>query len=875
MNINLKPVVNDFSAIKEGVAAVYLEEAYGSELAATQLALEHEAYTLGEARFHKMMERQMKAGQFADNAAAKPLMGVLMGKLAERTTAWVAEIASKKCRQPHAYKTINIVGVEKACAITLKVLMGRLAKEENVNMTNLANSIGSAMEDEARYGSLRELEGKYFEKHIAKALNQRTDAEHKKIFLSAVISHLSESQKKPWESWSKPVVIATGIRMLEGVIEATGLIETDTISKGTSEEQRCVWLAPEYVDQIAKRAFSLAGMAPVHQPMVVPPKPWTDIKGGGYHAQGRKPLSLIRTGSKKALMRYADVSMPEVYESINIIQNTGWKVNQSVLSVVNVIKEMANPMVESLPSFEKGSLPEREAGMDEQPETLKRWKKAASAVYRKEKARVSRRLSMEFLIEQANKFSSFATIWFPYNMDWRGRVYAVSSFNPQSDDMGKGLLTLAEGKPLGASGMYWLKFHAANCAGVDKVELKDRIQWVEDNQQNIIDSANSPLDFPFWAEQDSPFCFLAACIELRNAWAEGLGYVCSLPVAFDGSCSGIQHFSAMLRDEIGGAAVNLTPSDKPRDIYGIVAGRVNEMLDAEIESGSENSVKVVTKDNGEITERLIYGTKALAQMWKDYVVTRTVTKRSVMTLAYGSAEFGFRDQILEDTVSPSLDAGETFFADAQQCAGFMAKLIWVSVGQVVVKAVEAMKWLQSAASLLAATVKDKEGNVIREALPTHWVTSDGFPVWQEYRKPEQTRLNLLFLGSFHIKPTINIGVKEIDKHKQKTGIAPNFVHSQDGAHLRRTVRHAAIKHGIESFAVIHDSFGTIPADAGSLFVAVREAMVDTYEHHDVIQDFYEQFADQLHESQLKKLPAVPAKGNLDIRDILKSDFAFA
>ena len=35
----------------------------------------------------------------------------------------------------------------------------------------------------------------------------------------------------------------------------------------------------------------------------------------------------------------------------------------------------------------------------------------------------------------------------------------------------------------------------------------------------------------------------------------------------DGSCNGLQNFSAMLRDEVGGKAVNLIPSDKPQDVY--------------------------------------------------------------------------------------------------------------------------------------------------------------------------------------------------------------------------------------------------------------------------------------------------------------------
>ncbi|MGS8305965.1 DNA-directed RNA polymerase, partial [Salmonella enterica] len=158
----------------------------------------------------------------------------------------------------------------------------------------------------------------------------------------------------------------------------------------------------------------------------------------------------------------------------------------------------------------------------------------------------------------------------------------------------------------------------------------------------------------------------------------------------------------------------------------------------------------------------------------------------------------------------------------------------------------------------------------------HWVTPDGFPVWQEYRKPVQTRLNLMFLGQIRLQPTVNTNKDSgIDARKQESGIAPNFVHSMDGSHLRMTVVRSYEVYGVESFALIHDSFGTIPADAGNLFKAVRETMVNTYEENDVLADFRDQFADQLHESQLDKMPEMPAKGALDLQEILKSDFAFA
>ncbi|MCY4724629.1 DNA-dependent RNA polymerase, partial [Escherichia coli] len=92
----------------------------------------------------------------------------------------------------------------------------------------------------------------------------------------------------------------------------------------------------------------------------------------------------------------------------------------------------------------------------------------------------------------------------------------------------------------------------ANTAGVDKVDFAERIKFIDDNHENIMSVAADPIANTWWAEQDSPFCSLAFCFEYAGVQHHGMNYNCSLPLAFDGSCSGIQHFSAMLRDEIGG-----------------------------------------------------------------------------------------------------------------------------------------------------------------------------------------------------------------------------------------------------------------------------------------------------------------------------------
>lgn len=885
---------HDFSDVSNAIEPFnLLADHYGQDLAVKQLQLEHEAYTEGERRFIKNLERQTERGELADNQVAKPLMQTLVPKIAQAVKEWHEGPDGKlsTSRPSVAFTMLSTedkavkdrslrISCESAAVIVLKVILSKLVKPEGIPITPMASAIGRTLEDEIRFGRIRDKEQEHFKKAIAENLNKRAGASYKKAYMQAVeTSMLEQGQlEDAWGTWSPTEAVHVGIKMLEIVIQSTQLVELKRYGAGNAAaDVEMVHLSDFWVKKMAQRGFSLAGIAPVYQPCVVPPKPWTGVVGGGYWAKGRRPLPLIRLGSKSAVARYEDVYMPEVYDAVNIIQNTPWKVNKKVLDVVNMVEKLNNTPIDDIPQMEPLK-PEDYAGETE--EELKAWKKAAAGIYRREKARQSRRLSLSFIVNQANKFSQFKAIWFPYNMDWRGRVYAVPMFNPQGNDMQKGLLTLAVGKPIGADGFKWLKVHGANCAGVDKVTFEERIKWVEDNHDNIMSAAKAPMDsIEWWGKLDSPFCFLAFCFEYAGVMHHGLSYSCSLPIAFDGSCSGIQHFSAMLRDHIGGHAVNLTPSGKVQDIYRIVSDRIEEELKVLLVNGTDNEmVTHEDKKTGEITERLKLGTRELARQWLTYGMSRKVTKRSVMTLAYGSKEYGFADQVYEDIVMPAIDSGSgAMFTEPSQASRFMAKMIWEAVSVTVVAAVDAMKWLQGAAKLLAAEVKDKKtGEIMKPCLPVHWVTPDGFPVWQEYRKKDTTRLNLMFLGSFNLQPTVNKGTKkELDKHKQESGISPNFVHSQDGSHLRKTVVHTHRKYGVMSFAVIHDSFGTIPADAEYLFRGVRETMVETYRDNDVLLDFYEQFEYQLHESQRDKLPELPKKGKLNIEDILSSDFAFA
>jgi len=52
----------------------------------------------------------------------------------------------------------------------------------------------------------------------------------------------------------------------------------------------------------------------------------------------------------------------------------------------------------------------------------------------------------------------------------------------------------AEAKPLGESGLRWLKIHLANLYGYDKGNFEERVNFVTEHLDDIYDSAEKPLE---------------------------------------------------------------------------------------------------------------------------------------------------------------------------------------------------------------------------------------------------------------------------------------------------------------------------------------------------------------------------------------------
>ena len=420
--------------------------------------------------------------------------------------------------------------------------------------------------------------------------------------------------------------------------------------------------------------------------------------------------------------------------------------------------------------------------------------------------------------------------------------------NPQADDLGRSLLHFARGEPLGEDGANWLAVHVANLFGVDKVSMAARLQWVVDNTELLLDSAMDPLDGKrFWLTAAHPWQALAACFEWMGYLVQGPAYVSRLPIAMDGSCNGLQHYSALLRDEVGGHATNLTSSAEPQDIYQIVADRTLETLKArrkeELRAGQSE--------------------ETLCSRWLANGVSRQMVKRPVMTLPYGATKYGMRDQILKEVRKVQEETGTPVFADSDGFAEakYLGDAVYDCIGSVVIAAREAMDWLQCAARVAA-----------QDGLPIRWTAPSGLPVQQDYRKRKGREVDA-YVGTQRVRIRLQIDTATLDAKRQALGIAPNYVHSLDSAHMMSTIELCLIE-GIHDFAMIHDSYGVHACNAGEIAALLRSAFVLQYEG-DALAQFRSELAAQLPASLTAELPELPSMGTLKLDDVQESMYFFA
>ena len=803
------------------------------ELFQKELKLEQDMLDCGVDRYKESIRAAQQHDRGADTQYGTRLLSEYCAAVAEYIRAQL-EIKHKAGPKQKALGLIARVPPDKAAFIGLKVLLNYLASD--MKLTPMCLKIGGMIEDEIRFKAFKDANPEYFKSIVDdfKRKGSRDYGTMHRIFTRHAIN-----QGVLFQEWTLDERTQVGAKVIEAILAVTDLVESAYVN---TRKTTTAYLVPteEAINWVTKFIDRNASMHPVRGPTIIPPDDWvTNDQGGYWLPELRAKTKLVKTSHPLAKERLRNIS-ETVLNAVNALQRTEWVVNQPVLDVLKEVwrsgLEVGIPKSTPIPLPECPFPPDKKTSSMTPEELLvfKEWKFNVTQLRSDDKERLSKCFEVQRVIRMASEYQG-APLFFVYQCDFRGRMYPSSSaLSPQGGDFNKALLKFSRGKALGEQGIPWFLIHGANCYGIDKVSFDDRIKWVNEHSDRILAFSKDPLGMlEFWKSADKPYQFLAWALEFKEFSEQGPSFVSYIPVGLDGTCNGLQNYSAMLRDPVGGKAVNLVPADKPSDIY----AEVSKVL----------SIK------------LLQETDPKYDHWKKYLkdcggcFPRGLAKRPVMTLPYGVSMHSCRDYVAQFCVENKVFPKNTTFAQAT----IINPLLWAAIGEVVVKARQAMDWVKEVAVLTSSSSK-----------PMTWYSPAGFPVVQDRRKTVDKVVNTTIAG--RVRLVVRFDTADQDGRKQAQACAPNFVHSCDAAHAMFTLN-AAMKAGIQDFEFIHDDFGTHAADIPVFSKLIREEFVKMYTTSSPLQEL----KNCVELDTGVRVPEPPIPGMLDLNQVLDSPYFFS
>lgn len=727
-------------------------------------------------------------------------------------------------------------------------------------------------------------------------------------------------------AWDIPTAIRYGEPLANAAL-ATGLFEVVSENAGTHTETVRFALSQEG-SALVREVEDIGMLArPVLQPMVVPPRPWEDLTSGAYLTETlSKRVPLVRTSTPEHLkllkLGIDKGNMTGILRSVSAIQAVPLRINRAVYDLRAWAWDARLDLGDAFPLRDPVVVAER-------PDDIATWTPEARKAFwsnRAEAVRVNDGIAPNLIAWASNTAEATVlldnTFYLPHNLDFRGRAYPVPVFSHHHGDATKALLEFANGAPLGPDGLNWLAVHLANCGDFDKVSKKPyaaRIAWVSDNLEDLIfRTVYEPSVDLRWTKADAPFSFYAACVDYVQALESGDpdNYVSHLPIALDGSNSGVQHYSAAQRAEEG-RFVNLTPEPEMQDLYGavakVVAATAKGIADAWAASvgsleGQDfagcldnlnrqiEAIQATEKPGKEVKDNLqtlkAERDRIVAILWHLHGIGRSTVKRPVMTFGYSSEAFGMGQQIRADFMAPlSLEVlrgrreRHPFGSDnGRAAASWMGRQVYAGCVAVLPRVHAAMEWLKKTAEVLAV---EQKGVLM--------VTPLGFPMLQKVTEWETKTVELHLLDrTIHIsgmsndkdrvvgtsvlrriRANINVKpAKTVLKHKQASGVAPNVIHACDSTHLHMTVL-GLVEAGVSDMLLIHDSFATHAGSVPVLNRVLRETFVTLYETWNPLEDVQKRALGVLSEEAQAALPPLPEKGSLDLSGVADAEFCFS
>ena len=828
---------------------------YSKEGMARQMGREDTMFSLGLEAFKDKLQAQKVSNDYSRSAAGKFVEKNLLDGLAEvidESFAGVrgAGINARECHEvwkslnnipeyskdsgrktqkvfhlwdPHAVALITLRMLLDSCYMPIRDL-GDFDKEARPDIRKLAVNIGGHIEGEflIRKGYHYFPDGEFRPGFITRICKKAATANAgrdqalyaRKRKLKDMHGFWAEKESPlahtlAWEPWSrktKEIVARKVMALIAANLKNTygQSLFSDTITKG----RRQFFGFSPFGEKWAERIDGKSGEHHfVPLPMLVEPRAHTRDTQGGYLDMNKATYQKHASRTFSGWLEPSD----KLVDFANALQNVPYRINPFVADLLEKVYSKQG-RAWKIGSF--GPIPTKEDYDLDMPESLKHLPPGHEDL-KEPKRRMNQQNDLfvqDTKIWKATlpKFMKIMTMsrkddyfYIPTYMDWRGRCYfRKTGFSPQGTDHEKAVLEWAEPVVADDFTQNWLMMQITSCMGYDKVSTAMRVAKVLEIEEHLIRSVRDPLGYDWWRKQDKPWGLIAAAAEYVRLFVdEDPNRLTHARVNFDASSSGQQLIAGLTRDKITGSAVNITPGDEPRDIYGNVARKAREIAES-----MDWILPVMEK--GEITGHVPVHT--LQQL------NRAASKSICMIAQYGAGTECRWKALQKFTQEKSEKLGIIPLTDKE--AETIYKVLYSAALEAEMPALD--DYIKFTRKATTEALSDGRADLL---LPS----ADGSIVHQTYLEMvEDGVVRTANLGNLKYK-TEHVNMVPVDKTRiddQRRGTPPNLIHAQD-----RSVLSIALSELEFPFATVHDSvYGRPCKEMGEIKSRLLQAYYEVF-----------------------------------------------
>ena len=744
-----------------------------------QLQLERDAISCGRSRFIHMTAKLENQVYASATVYGHHAIGALMPKV-----ALMIEDARSRYRQgvngrhfKDVAKHLDDIEAEALANIALKVVFDqifsppcrRIKDGSYDTVRSITHAIGAAV--------MHEIQIRHYEKEAPGLLvslkknywHAACGTRQKRSIAQVIMGRCGVN----WASWSSELQTRLGGWLLDYILGSCtwfNLVKRNQGKKVTTHLEASEDLLL-IKDEVIVRALAFSCLT---WPMLIEPNDWSTSHRGGYLLNELVGLTPMVRGS-----HVPSISEGTPTDFVNRLQKVAYRVNSYVLGVAQELAAQGRGVGKFQP-LQILPLPQKPVDIAENYDSRKAYRRAAAEVNNVNALAYKKSIRTRSILEVAQRFQDSDRFFLPWSFDYRGRAYPIPAFlHPHDTDFGKSLIRFSDESPVTGKAEEWLAFQVGTTYGLDKEPIQDRIQWARENHDLIKAVADDPIQWrSLWESADEPWQFLAACEEYAACCIHQTRQTTGLPVAIDATCSGLQVLAGLAKDATAASMVNVTPGERPRDAYAVVAEKAAPHVPETIRPH----------------------------------LNRKVVKRVVMTIPYNAKPHSNRTYIREALK----EAGQEITKEELTQT---VKAVRDAVAEVLPGPMAVMGWIED-------TVRQLMADGATELV---WTSPSGFVVHQQINRLSTKEINLRLMGRVRVSIIDGHTGPDIQRHKNST--SPNFIHSIDAAML-----HLAFHDYRKPFTVIHDSIWSRATDMEEISHLIRQTYRNVFSG-DVLQNW--------------------------------------